>query len=506
MVVPNRHVATLAATTPDELAELMRLTRHAEMALTEAYTPQGINVGINLGRPAGAGIARSPARAPRAALERRHQLHVRRRQHARAAGGSGADGGAAAADLRAPRRDDVEPQSAQSTQRQDHGLCVSACLRGSCHAMILELTPEQKAFKQSIEQFAREVVAPRAAAIDKSGEFPADVMHAAAGHGLLGVTIPKAWGGAGPRLRQLRAGDRGDRAGERHGRGRRSSVTNSLVAELIAHAGTRRSSASAGCGRWRRGEAIGAFALSEPDAGTDAANQQTTAVATGDGYRITGRKVWVANAEDAAVAIVFARTRPGLRGQGVTAFLVPMDTPGITRTARADSLGVRGLGCMDLELDIDGRATIRCSATSIRDSALAMWALQGGRVAIAAQALGIGEAALDEAIAYAKQREQFGQPIANYQAIQWMLADMATELAAARMLTEGRGREGPPGAEHASRRRWRSWRRRKRRTRPPTRRCRFSRRPATAAARSSSGCSATSARRRSIRARPKRSG
>ena len=133
------------------------------------------------------------------------------------------------------------------------------------------------------------------------------------------------------------------------------------------------------------------------------------------------------------MVIVFASTRAGLRGQGVTAFLVPMDTPGIMRTARADSLGVRGLGCMDLELDVLV-ADDQVLGQVDQGFRLAMWALQGGRVAIAAQALGIGQAALDEAIAYAKQREQFGQPIANYQAIQWMLADMATELAAARML------------------------------------------------------------------------
>src|SRR3989442_1509596 len=169
-------------------------------------------------------------------------------------------------------------------------------------------------------------------------------------------------------------------------------------------------------------------------AGIDAANQKTAATRSGDGYRIRGQKVWVANAEEAAVAIVFACTRPGLRGQGVTAFLVPMDTPGITRTARADSLGVRGLGCMDLDLDITV-ADDHVLGDVDQGFRLAMWALQGGRVAIAAQALGIGEAALDEALAYAKQREQFGQPIANYQAIQWMLADMATELEAARMLT-----------------------------------------------------------------------
>ncbi len=298
--------------------------------------------------------------------------------------------------------------------------------------MILELTAEQEAFQRQVEAFARDVVSLRAAGIDKSGEFPADVMHAAAAHGLLGVTIPRAWGGAGRDYVSYAL------AIEAVARASATvavslSVTNSLVAEVIAHAGREPQRE-----RWLRalasGEAIGAFALSEPDAGTDAANQKTKAVKSGDGYRITGRKVWVANAEEASVAIVFARTRPGLRGLGVTAFLVPMATPGIRRTARADSLGVRGLGCMDLDLDISvGDDQVLGHVDE--GFRLAMWALQGGRVAIAAQALGIGQAALDEAIAYAKQREQFGQPIANYQAIQWMLADMATELAAARMLT-----------------------------------------------------------------------
>src|SRR5262245_27254552 len=298
--------------------------------------------------------------------------------------------------------------------------------------MNFDLTPEQQAFKAQIEQFAREIVAPRAAAIDHSGEFPTDVMYAAATHGLHGVTIPKAWGGAGRDYVSYAL------AIEAIAKASATvavslSVTNSLVAELIAHAGRDQQRE-----RWLRklaaGEALGAFALSEPEAGTDAANQQTTAVRSGDGYRIRGQKVWVANAEEAAVVIVFACTRPGLRGQGITAFLVPMNTPGITRTARADSLGVRGLGCMDLDLDVavtDDQVLGRVD----QGFRIAMWALQGGRVAIAAQALGIGEAALDEALAYAKSRQAFGQPIGNYEAIQWMLADMATELAAARMLT-----------------------------------------------------------------------
>ena len=298
--------------------------------------------------------------------------------------------------------------------------------------MNFDLSNEQRAFKVQIERFARDVVAPRAASIDKTGEYPSDVMHAAAGEGLFGMTIPKQWGGGGrDYLSYALAIEAVAEASATVAVA--LSVTNSLVAEVIAHAGRDQQR-----DKWLRqlatGQAIGAFALSEPDAGTDAANQKSTAVRAGKGYRIKGKKVWVANAEEAAVAIVFACTRPGLRGQGVTAFLVPMNTPGITRTARADSLGVRGLGCMDLELDIEV-ADDQVLGHVDQGFRLAMWALQGGRVAIAAQALGIGEAAIAEAIAYAKQREQFGQPIANYQAIQWMLADMATELDAARLLT-----------------------------------------------------------------------
>ena len=298
--------------------------------------------------------------------------------------------------------------------------------------MILELTPEQLAFQQSIQAFAREVVVPRAAAIDESGTYPTDVIKAAASRGLQGVTIPTAWGGMGRDY--ISYGLAIEAIANASATVAVSlSVTNSLVAELLAHAGKAPQKE-----QWLRplasGDAIGAFALSEADAGTDAANQQTKAVKTSRGYHITGRKVWVANADVAAVAVVFASTRPNLRGQGVTAFIVPMNAAGITKTARADSLGVRGLGCMDLELDLDADDSQVLGSVD-QGFRLAMWALQGGRIAIAAQALGIGEAALSEAIRHAKAREQFGQPIANYQAIQWMLADMATELDAARLLT-----------------------------------------------------------------------
>jgi butyryl-CoA dehydrogenase len=294
-------------------------------------------------------------------------------------------------------------------------------------------TERQHAFAARARQFAAEHVAPRAAAIDEQGAFPRDLIAQAGTLGLMGVTLPEAWGGAGEDdvayVLALEA--------VAHASATVAvilSVNNSLVAETLLRHGT-----DAQRDQWlrrlARGEAIGAFALSEEQAGSDAANQQTTATADGVGYRLRGSKVWVANAEAADVAIVFAATRPDLRARGISAFLLPMDAPGLVRRNRTDSLGVRGLGCMDLRLDdvfVDASQLIGQPGQGF---GIAMEALDGGRVAIAAQALGVGEAALQEALGYAKRRVAFGQPIAQYQAIQFMLADMATGLEAARMLT-----------------------------------------------------------------------
>ena len=299
--------------------------------------------------------------------------------------------------------------------------------------MQLELTPAQREFQAGAEAFARDVVAPRAAAIDETSAFPLDIIRAAAARGLCGITLPVAWGGAGrDPLSYALAIEAVARASATVAAS--LSVSTSLVAELIAHAGRAEQRE-----RWLRplasGEAIGAFALTEAGGGTDAANQQTRAVALADGgYRITGRKVWVANAEVASVGIIFAATRPGERGRGVTAFLVPMEAPGIARTRRDDSLGVRGLGCMDLDLDLSVAEDAVLGPVD-EGFPLAMWAVAGGRIAIAAQALGIGAAAIDVAIGHAKSREAFGRPIASFEAIQWMIADAATDLDAARLLT-----------------------------------------------------------------------
>ena len=299
--------------------------------------------------------------------------------------------------------------------------------------MILELTDGQRAYQERIAQFARDLVMPRAAEIDEQGTFPSEVVAELAGLGLMGVTIPTEWGGAGLdyvsyalALESLAAASAVVAV--------IAAVNNSLVAEPILEFGTPAQKQT-----WLRrlatGVSLGAFALSEEHAGSDAANQQTIARLDDSGYVINGRKVWVANAQTADLLIVFAATQPGIRGRGVSAFFVPMDTPGITRVAAADSLGVRGLGCMDLQLTnvrVDADAVLGSAGDGFR---IALWALDGGRVAIAAQALGVGAAALQEALSHARTREAFGQPIGNYQAIQWMLADMATDLDAARMLT-----------------------------------------------------------------------
>ena len=298
--------------------------------------------------------------------------------------------------------------------------------------MDFSLSPEQETFLASVRAFARERVAPAAAHIDESGDYPRELVTEAARLGLMGVTIPTESGGAGRDYVSYAL------AVEAVALASATlsvilTVNNSLVAEPLREYGTD-AQKDQWLARLASGRAIGSFALSEAQAGSDAANQRTVAGFDNHGFVLSGTKVWVANAEAADVAIVFAATEPGARGRGISAFLVPMDAPGIRRTP-SDSLGVRGLGCQDLEFHdvrVDAGALLGERDRGFR---IAMRALEGGRVAIAAQALGVGQAALDHALAYSRQREVFGQPLGEFQAIQFQLADLATDLEAARMLT-----------------------------------------------------------------------
>lgn len=298
--------------------------------------------------------------------------------------------------------------------------------------MRIEYTPTQAAFQARVRRFADTVVVPRAARIDAEDVFPTELVAEAARHGLLGVTLPADVGGAGRDTVSYALAIEAVSAASAT-LAVILTVQNSLVAEVIHRFGTLAQQAT-----WLRrlvsGEAIGAFALSEPNAGADAANQETLAIADGDNYRLTGRKVWVANGAVADVVLLFAATAPNAGAKGISAFLVPAVTRGLRRVGYRDSLGVRGLGCIDLELDaaVVGRdALVGALGAGFR---IALAALDRGRIAIGAQALGVGGAAFEAALAHARTRRTFGEPIGRHQAIQWMLADSATELAAARML------------------------------------------------------------------------
>lgn len=314
--------------------------------------------------------------------------------------------------------------------------------------MDFSMDQAHEGFLADVRRFAADVVAPRAADIDATGAFPRDLVTQAAALGLTGVTLPAAVGG-GARPYVTYASALEVISGASATLAVILSVTNSLVAEPLAEFGTAEQK-DVWLRRLATGEILGSFALTEAQAGSDAGNQHTSARLDDRGYVLSGRKTWVANAEVADVAIVFATTQPGARGRGVSAFLVPLDSPGISREPSPDSLGVRGLGCMDLvfnEARVGADALLGESGKGFR---IAMRALEGGRVAIAAQALGVGQAALDEAIGYAKRREAFGQPIGNFQAIQFQLADIATELEAARMLMW----RAADARDRASRARW----------------------------------------------------
>lgn len=311
--------------------------------------------------------------------------------------------------------------------------------------MDFNLTSAQAEFEAIARTFAREKVAPRAAAIDERDEFPIDLFREAGALGLCGVTIPKEWGGAGLDYVSYVV------ALEQVARASATlavilAVNNSLVAEPLLRFGTEEQKRS-----WleslARGEKAGAFALSEEEAGTDARNQHTSAADRPEGgFRLNGRKTWVTCAEVADLVIAFASDagmteadlsatpeRPS--GNGVTAFLVPSTARGFNRGPRSLSLGVRGLGAMDIDLRDVEVSTDAVLGLRGHGFELARWAFEGTGIAIAAQAIGIGQLAFDEALTYAKQRKTFGKPIATYEAIQFMLADSATELDAARVLT-----------------------------------------------------------------------
>jgi butyryl-CoA dehydrogenase len=299
--------------------------------------------------------------------------------------------------------------------------------------MQIELSEEQVLLRETVRRFAAEVVQPRAREIDASGEFPIDFFHQAGELGLAGVYVPEALGGAGmDMIAYCLVIEEVSRVCASSGV--ILSVNNSLVCDPILRYGNeaqkREFLAPLAAGRL-----LGCFALTEPEAGSDAAALRTTARRDGDHYVLDGDKVFITNGLHADVAIVFASVAPEQKHRGISAFLVPTDSPGFSRGHHEYKLGVQASGTTQLFFEGLRVPAANRLGEDGEGFKIAMSTLDGGRIGISAQAVGIAQGAFEAALKYAKERRQFGHAIADFQAIQFYLADMAMEIDAARLLT-----------------------------------------------------------------------
>ncbi len=299
--------------------------------------------------------------------------------------------------------------------------------------MDIELNESQSRLRDTVRRFARERLEEAAVETDRAHRFPKEMIAELGRLGMMGIFIPEQYGGAGF-----------------------DHVSYALAIEELAVACAATAvivSAHASLASWpilalgderqkerflprmASGRALGCFALTEPQAGSDAAAQKSRAVRDGDSYVINGTKNFITNGSEAEVAVVFAMTDPGQGHRGVSAFIVETSTPGWTTVRVEEKMGIRGAHSAQLSF-ADMRVPRANLLLGEGDGfKVAMKTLDGGRIGIAAQAVGIGRAALEASLKYAGERRAFGVPLADHQAIQWKLADMAVEIDAARLLT-----------------------------------------------------------------------
>jgi butyryl-CoA dehydrogenase len=298
--------------------------------------------------------------------------------------------------------------------------------------MDLELSEEHKMIRKMTRQFAEKEVAPIAAEMDEKAEVPFENIKKLGELGLLGLTVPEEYGGAGMDTVSYCI------AIEEISKACASTaivmgVQNSLVCHGIEKFGTE-DQKQRFLVPLAQGKFIGAFALTEPEAGSDAAAQKTTMVLDGDEYVVNGTKNFITSGGFADVILLFGVTDKSKGYRGTTALLVEKGTPGFSVGKEENKLGIRATDTSELVFE-DCRVPV---ANRLGEEGqgfkIAMTDLDAGRISVAAQALGIAEAAYEAALEYAKAREQFGRPIAKFQGIQWMLADMATRIEAARLL------------------------------------------------------------------------
>lgn len=299
--------------------------------------------------------------------------------------------------------------------------------------MQFELTEEQQLILQNAREFARREVAPKAAEIDEKHLFPAEIVKKMADLGFMGIAVPEELGGGGfDTLSYVLVMEEISAACA--STGVILSVNNSLVCDPLLKFGND-SQKKEFLVPLAEGKKLGCFALSEPEAGSDAAAQRTVAKRDGDFYVVNGTKNWITNGAEADVCILMTMTKPEAGHRGITSFILPMELEGVTRGNKEDKLGITGSSTTQIVLE-DCRipASLRLGEEG-QGFKVAMATLDGGRIGIAAQALGIARAALDASVEYAKDRKTFGKPIGQHQGIQFKLADMATQLDAARLLT-----------------------------------------------------------------------
>ena len=294
------------------------------------------------------------------------------------------------------------------------------------------LTSEQELIQKTAREFAKEHLAPGVIERDDKAEFPTEQIKVMGELGFMGMMVPEEWGGAGfDTLTYVIAME--EIAAVELATSTIMSVNNSLVCQLFVDYGTEDQKEKY-LTPLAIGEKLGAYSLSEPESGSDASNMRTFAKREGDHYVINGTKNWVTNGINGDIVILFCMTEKNVGYKGISAFVVEKGTLGLSTGKKENKLGIRASDTCELYFEncrIPGENMIGEEGQGFK---VAMKALGGGRIGIAAQALGLARAALDASISYAKERKQFGKTIGEFGAIQNKLADIATEIDAARML------------------------------------------------------------------------
>jgi len=318
-----------------------------------------------------------------------------------------------------------------------------------------ELSEEAQSVREMVRDFAESEIRPIAATIDETHEFPAANVKKMAELGLLGMFVPEEYGGAGMTyLAYVVAIEELSRVCASHGV--IASVNNSLVCyPLMAYASPEQKK------KWleplAKGEKLGAYCLTEPNAGSNAANQQTTAVLDGDHWVLNGSKIFITNAGPADVLITYAATDRSLGAKGISAFIVDADTPGVRKGKKESKLGIRASDTREIYYE-NARVPRECLFGELNKGyTVALATLGGGRIGIAAQALGIAQASVEAAVRYANEREQFDRKIGEFDAIRHMLADSVVELETARLLVYQAAwlrDQGRPNTKEASLAKW----------------------------------------------------